>query len=254
MCYNAYVIKKGRGFVKIKDIEKNLPITFIEADKNREVPDLEYAQTIKNAYINQLKYASLMGRRNPKYQALVDAYENINARPIELAKVTSVNIIENAFLNRREFENEFNNFFVIELENNYAAVFNLTTGENLTLDYNNSLGLVLNKTKIYKLYNHHNEDFKTNFSLNQNVTITLYEKCNLINDINNEEIGVSSYLLINDTDNNQVIVDVLHNHLYTRNNYSIKKEKKTKSLLIFQTGTPSNFKLSYLKVPGNILK
>lgn len=199
--------------MKIKDIEKQYPIKFETKNKNKEVDQEELDQLIENTYINQLKYK---GIKNID-KRLIEAKEKLKNRTKKIYTIKNIYLLENSILNRRLNSNKLENFIVVEDYKNKNLIYNITTYEDNSFDFNNTLAIIKDKTKITKLY--------SNNIIDNNILNITY-----MNTIKKYITNKIEYLEFIDNHNNTINIDITNNKYIDK----IYKTMFTKEILLYK--------------------
>lgn len=230
--------------MKIKDIEKEGFMKFEKEDKNMEISQEEYNQIIENTYHNFLKQK---GKENiPKI--LQEKYNKLKFRTMKIHKISKIFFITDAFLNRRSFMSTYDIFLVFEEENDNSKsfgsrlVYNITTTEDNSFDFDKSLGIVNNKSKFITIYQNESNDFQEDIDFGYMKKIIYYKNAKLINIYTNEVIEHSDFLEFSDVLDNYFYLDCINNKLYKR--YNCFKLEKNKEKIIYERGIQHNFDIS----------
>lgn len=241
--------------MKIKDIEKEDFMKFEEEDKDMEISQEEYNQIIENTYHSFLKQK---GKENiPKI--LQEKYNKLKYRTMKIHKISKIFFITNAFLNRRSFMPTYDIFLVFEEENDNSKsfgsrlVYNITTTEDNSFDFDKSLGIVNDKSQFITIYQNENDDFQEDIDFGYMKKIIYCKKSILINILTNETIAKSDFLEFSDVLDNYFYLDCINNKLYKR--YNCFKLEKNKEKIIYERGIQHNFDISnfYNMIKNKIL-
>ncbi len=230
----------------IRDIEAEGFARFEEEDKDKEVSQEEYNLIVETSYRNICKY----GRKKDIPKILQERYDNLKYRTMKIHKIRRILFITNAFLNRRSFMPTFDTFLVFEEENDNSKcfgprlVYNITSTEDNSFDFDKSLGLIQDESKIITLYQNENNDFQENIDFGYMNKIIYCKNAKLININTNTVINKSDYLEFSDVLGNCFYLDCINNKLYKR--YNCFKLEKNKEEIIYERRVQHDFDISKL--------
>ena len=232
--------------MKIKDIEKEGFIKFEEKDKNKEIDQEEYNQLIETVYYNCLKFGKI--KKIPKL--LEEKFSDLKYRTMKIHIISKILIITNSFLNRRCANPKCDTFLVFEEENDCSncfgqrLVYNITSTEDNSFDFNKSLGTIKNKSKVIIIYQNKNKDFQEDIDFGYIKKIIYCKKSILINILTNETIAKSDFLEFSDVLGKYFYLDCINNKLYKR--YNCYKLEKNKEEIVFEKNVQHSFNISKL--------
>ena len=228
----------------IRDVEAEGFVEFEEKDKDKEVSQEEYNLLVETSYRNICKY----GRKKDIPKILQERYDNLKYRTMKIHKIRRILFITNAFLNRRSFMPTFDTFLVFEEENDNSKcfgprlVYNITSTEDNSFDFDKSLGLVQDESNIITIYQNENKDFQEDIDFGYMNKIIYCKNAKLINVNTNIIINKSDYLEFSDVLGNYFYLDCINNKLYKR--YNCFKLEKNKEEIIYEKGVKHNFDIS----------
>ena len=223
----------------IREIEAEGFAEFEEGNKDKEVSQEEYNLIVETSYHNMLK----CGRGKDIPKILQERYDNLKYRTMKIHKISRILFITNAFLNRRSFMPTFDTFLVFEEENDNSKcfgprlVYNITSTEDNSFDFDKSLGLVQDKSKMITLYQNKDEDYQEDIDFGYMNKIVYCKNTKLIN--TNTIINKSDYLEFSDVLGNCFYLDCINNKLYKR--YNCFKLEKNKEKIIYEKGIQHDF-------------
>ena len=171
---------------------------------------------------------------------------------LKLNKISSIHYIENAKVDSRRNNSNFNSFIVIEDVNGEKLVYNITTGEDHSFDKSMNLALYIGYTKILTFYENDGQSYNNKIEVGKINNINIYKSSSLKNIYTNEIISNSDYLVFNYNDK-KIIVDYINNKLYINNNTEIISKDKN-NINIFKINKEGKSIYKYLMKRIRFLK
>lgn len=138
--------------------------------------------------------------------------------------IMNVFLLENAKLDSKKYEEEYNSFLVIEDIGGAKLVYNLTTGEDHSFD-DIQIAVFVDITKILTFYEYDSQDYNDTFELGKIDNIKIYKSSYLYNKFNNMEVSHADYLVL-DFKEKKIIIDYVNNHLYFDDKFEIKYKNR----------------------------
>lgn len=192
-----------------------------------------------------------MNMKSGKYKMnsrLKKEYEALKSRTKKVGNVRNVVFIKDAYLGRRLMSKELYSFIVVETDKGISLMYNVTTGEDHSFDFNREIHIIKDKTKIIKLYDCNCKDYQDVLDVGYMESITLYKNASLINNYTNKLINKFYYIEFKDRLGHVFYIDFLFNHLYFRkNSYELLEGSKTKKEKLFDYGKHNEVSIKLFK-------
>lgn len=187
-------------------------------------------QLIEDEYKKRLKFGK---DKMPK--ELVEKYEQLNNRTKLVRDIKKIIFIKDAYLGRRYFSKQFNSFVVVEDKAGICLMYNVTTGEDHSFDFNREIHIIEDVSEIVTLYDYNSNDFQSKMDIGYMNSICLYEDIILKNVYTGISYDKSSYIEFRDKQENVFYVDILLNKLYFRNNcYDLVDKESYEPIVLFE--------------------
>ena len=222
----------------IRDIEAEGFARFEEEDKDKNVSQEKYNLIVETSY----------GRKKDIPKILQERFDNLEYRTMKIHKIRRILFITNAFLNRRSFIPTFDTFLVFEEEKDNSKcfgprlVYNITSTEDNSFDFDKSLGLVQDESNIVTIYQNENKDFQEDIDFGYMKKIVYCKNAKLINIYTNDVIEKSDFLEFSDVLGTCFYLGCINNKLYKR--YNCFKLEKNKEEIIYEKGVKHNFDIA----------
>ena len=170
-------------------------------------------QLIAEEYKMKLKYGN--GKIDKE---LKEKYEELKNRTKSVSNVRKVLYIQDAYLGRRSASKDLFSFIVVETKDGISLMYNITTGEDHSFDFNREIHIIEGTTKIVTLYKYKENEFQGKLDIGYMESIKLYQYAEFINVYTDNEYNPSYYIEFKDRKGTCFYVDVLFNKLYFREN------------------------------------
>lgn len=224
-----------------KDLENEGWIRFEDRDDlNKEISKKELCKIILSSYRNNLKYNK--GNINKKLEERYKKLDNI-LRPLKI--ITHVLYFKNAKLESRSNSNEYNDFLIVKVKDEIELLLNVTTGEDLSINYqDNNLKVIDKVTKVKELYTFNPDNYQDDLEIGKIESVILYKNVDIQNSINNTTISLTDIIEIKDIKGTVFYIDILFNNIYKRNNiFNIKKYRNSKIYIMFKNRINNDFNI-----------
>lgn len=151
-------------------------------------------------------------------EKLKERYEDLENRTKNVSNVRKVVYIQDAYLGKSIASRELYSFIVVETKDGISLMYNITTGEDHSFDFNREIHIIEGTTKIVTLYEYKDSCFQGVLDIGYMESIKLYQYAELLNVYTNNEYNGSYYIEFKDRKGTCFYVDVLFNRLYFREN------------------------------------
>lgn len=234
-----------------KDLENEGWIKFEGCeDINAEIPKKELGKILLKSYHDHLKYNN--GKVDSKLKEKYDKLDDI-LRPLK--NITSVLYIKNAKLESRRNSNAYNDFIIVKVKKETEILLDITTGEDLSINYRNNIEFIKNKTVVKNLYTLNKNNYQDDLDIGKIESAILYKNVDIYNSVSNSYVNDSDIIEIKDIKGNTFYIDILFNNIYKRKDiYYLEKNPKTKEIIIFKIKEKNSFNIKkFNNIKFNIL-
>lgn len=224
-----------------KDLENEGWIKFEGCDDLcAEIPKKELCKILLKSYHDYLKYNN--GKVDKKLKERYDKLDDI-LRPLN--EITVLLYLKNAKLKSRSNIDEYNDFFMVKVKEETEILLNITTGEDLSINYNDVVQVIDKVTETRKLYEYNPNVYQDTLNIGKIESVVLYKNVDVYNDISGIAAAYDVDIIeIKDIKGTNFYVNTLMNKIYKRKSiYNIKKNDNTKEYIIFKNGIHNNFNI-----------
>lgn len=193
-------------------------------ERNNQLIEEEYKMKIKHGKVDiELK----------------KQYESLKNRTKKVSDIRKVIFIKDAYLGKRLFSKELYSFIVVETKDGICLLYNITTGEDHSFDFNREIHIIENITNIITLYSY--EDIQEDIELGYMDCITMYKNIILRNVYTAKDYVKSSYIEFKDNLNHVFYIDIFNNKIYLKNNcYDLIDKEKCKKVILYSERKNNN--------------
>lgn len=203
----------------------------------------EINQLIETEYKMSLKYRG--GKVDPDLKA---KYETLKYRTKKVENIRNIYFIKDAYFCRRASSRELYSFLVFDNGDNTCLVYNITTGEDHSFEFNKIIYLITGKTEIVQLYDYNDKDYQDTMNIGYMESITIYENAKLVNSYSNKLVKESCYIEFKDRLGNVFYVDYLSNRLFfKKDSYVLLGDEQSEKKVLFEFHKSGNVDVDVLK-------
>jgi len=225
-----------------KDLENEGWIKFEGCDDlNAEIPKKELCKIILKSYQDHLKYNN--GKVDKKLKERYDKLDDI-LRPLN--DITHILYFKNAKLESRSVLKDYNDFLMVKVKDETEILLNITTGEDLSINYNNVVQVIDKVTKIKDLYKFSSNNYQDVLDIGKIESVILYKNVQIYNTVSDFGVRTDTVdiIEIKDIKGTSFYVDILMNNIYKRKDvYQMRKNDNTKEYEIFKNGNSNEFNM-----------
>lgn len=224
-----------------KDLENEGWIKFEGCDDlNAEIPKKELCKILLRSYHDHLKYNH--GKVDEKLKERYDKLDDI-LRPLN--EITVILYLKNAKLKSKSNIDEYNDFLMVKVKEETEILLNITTGEDLSINYNNVVEVIDNVTEVRRLYTFNPKNYQDDLEIGKIESVILYKNVDIQNSVNYNTVRRETDIIeIKDIKGNVFYLDTLLNDIYKRKNvYCLRKSDDTKMHILFKNGLENKFDL-----------
>lgn len=193
-------------------------------ERNNQLIEEEYKMKIKHGKVDiELK----------------KQYESLKNRTKKVSDIRKVIFIKDAYLGKRLFSKELYSFIVVETKDGICLLYNVTTGEDHSFDFNREIHIIENITNIITLYS--DDVIQEDIELGYMDCITMYKNIILRNVYTAKDYVKSSYIEFKDKLNHVFYIDIFNNKIYLKNNcYDLIDKEKCKKVILYSERKNNN--------------
>lgn len=127
-------------------------------------------------------------------------------------------------------------------------VYNITTGEDHSFEFNKIIYLITGKTEIVQLYDYNDKDYQDTMNIGYMESITIYENAKLVNSYSNKLVKESCYIEFKDRLGNVFYVDYLSNRLFfKKDSYVLVSDEQSEKKVLFEFHKSCNVDVDVFK-------
>ena len=221
-----------------KDLENEGWIKFEGCDNLKaEIPKKELCKILLKSYHDHLKYNN--GKVDEK---LKERYEKLDDILRPLNEITLVLYFKNAKLVSRS---GYNDFLMFKVKDETEILLDITTGEDLSINYRNKIEVIDKVTEIKRLYTLNPNVYQDTLDIGKIESVILYKNVDIYNSVSDMSAAYDVDVIeIKDIKGTIFYVNTLMNKIYKRKNiYNIKKKENTKEHIVFKNGIQNKFNI-----------
>ena len=162
-------------------------------------------------------------------------------RPLD--EITLVLYFKKAKLQARSNLDEYNDFLMIKVKDETEILLNITTGEDLSINYKNVVQVIDKVTEIKKLYEYNPDIYQDTLNIGKIESVVLYKDVDIYNSVSDTSVVEETDIIeIKDIKGTTFYIDILFNKIYKRKEiYNIQNITKKKQYIIFKSGLQNKF-------------